>query len=43
MVELQRAAADRNQVAFYDTLAAFGGVEQMEAMLHLDPPLAFKG
>ena len=41
VVELQRAAAARNQVAFYDTLAALGGVEQMDAMLHLDPPLAF--
>lgn len=41
VVEVERAAADRNQVAFYDTLAAFGGVEQMDAMLHLDPPLAF--
>ena len=41
VVELQRAAAERNQVAFYDTLAAFGGVERMDAMLHLDPPLAF--
>ena len=41
VVEVQRAAAARNHVAFFDTLAAFGGVEQMDAMLHLDPPLAF--
>jgi lysophospholipase L1-like esterase len=41
VVEVQRAAAARNQVAFYDTLAAFGGVERMDSMLHLDPPLAF--
>lgn len=41
VVEVERAAAARNQVAFYDTLAALGGVEQMDSMLHLDPPLAF--
>lgn len=41
VVEVERAAAARNQVAFYDTLAALGGVEQMDTMLHLEPPLAF--
>lgn len=41
VVEVERAAAARNQVAFYDTLAALGGVDQMDSMLHLDPPLAF--
>ncbi len=41
VVEVERAAAARNQVAFYDTLAAFGGVERMDSMAHLDPPLAF--
>ncbi len=40
IVELQRAAAQRNQVAFFDTLTALGGPERMDAMVLADPPLA---
>lgn len=40
IVELQRAAARRNQVAFFDTLTALGGPERMDAMVLADPPLA---
>jgi lysophospholipase L1-like esterase len=41
VVEVQRAAAARNGVAFFDSLAAMGGAEQMDGMFHMDPPLAY--
>lgn len=40
IVEVQRAAARRNQVAFFDTLSALGGPERMDAMAVAEPPLA---
>jgi lysophospholipase L1-like esterase len=41
VIDVQRQAAARNQVAFFDTFAAMGGGNQMEAMFTADPPLAF--
>lgn len=41
VVEVQRAAAARNGVAFFDSLAAMGGAEQMDDFFHMDPPLAY--
>jgi lysophospholipase L1-like esterase len=41
VIEVQRAAAARNGVAFFDSLAAMGGAEQMDVMFHMDPPLAY--
>jgi lysophospholipase L1-like esterase len=28
-------------VAFFDSLAAMGGAEQMDVFFHMDPPLAY--
>lgn len=41
VIEVQRAAAARNGVAFFDSLAAMGGAEQMDVFFHMDPPLAY--
>jgi len=41
VVEVQRLAADRNHVAFFDSLAAMGGVDQMDLLFHMDPPMAY--
>lgn len=41
VVEVQRAAAARNGVAFFDSLAAMGGAEQMDNFFHMTPPLAY--
>lgn len=40
IVAVQRAAARRNGVAFFDTLTALGGPERMDAMAVVEPPLA---
>src|SRR5690606_14585450 len=42
IVELQRAAAARNRVAFFDTFAALGGADQMHPWVTTEPPLAYK-
>jgi lysophospholipase L1-like esterase len=41
VIEVQRAAAARNGVAFFDSLTAMGGAEQMDVFFHMDPPLAY--
>ncbi len=41
VIEVQRAAAARNRVAFFDTFAALGGADQMDLFFHRDPPLAY--
>ncbi len=41
VVEVQREAARRNGVAFFDSLAAMGGPEEMDVFFHMDPPLAY--
>ncbi len=42
IVELERAAAARNHVAFFDTFAALGGADQMHPWVTSEPPLAYK-
>lgn len=41
VIDVQRQAAARNQVAFYDTFAAMGGGNQMDLLFTAVPPLAF--
>jgi lysophospholipase L1-like esterase len=41
IVEVQRHAAERAGVAFFDSLAAMGGADRMDLFFHLDPPLAY--
>lgn len=41
VVDVQRQAAARNQVAFFDTFAAMGGGNLMDTFFHADPPLAY--
>ncbi|MBK7538869.1 MAG: hypothetical protein IPI49_26585 [Myxococcales bacterium] len=42
IVAVQRAAAQRNGAAFFDSLAALGGPDRIEAMVTAEPPLAFR-
>ncbi|MEZ4400189.1 MAG: GDSL-type esterase/lipase family protein [Kofleriaceae bacterium] len=41
VIDVQRQAAARNQVAFFDTFAAMGGGNLMDGFVHADPPLAY--
>lgn len=41
IIDVQRAAASRNGVAFFDTQRAMGGPEQMAGFVTADPKLAF--
>jgi lysophospholipase L1-like esterase len=41
VIDVQRQAAARNQVAFFDTFAAMGGGNLMDTFFHADPPLAY--
>jgi lysophospholipase L1-like esterase len=41
VIEVQRAVAVRNQVAFFDTQQAMGGAEQMASFFAAEPKLAF--
>lgn len=41
VIDVQRQAAARNQVAFFDTFAAMGGGNLMDTLFHSDPPLAY--
>ncbi len=41
VIDVQRAAAVRNQVAFFDTQQAMGGAEQMPSFCAAEPKLAF--
>ena len=41
IIEVQRAAAARAGVAFFDSQAAMGGADRMDLFFHLDPPLAY--
>ena len=38
---MQRQAAARNRVAFFDSFAAMGGGNLMDTFFHADPPLAY--
>ena len=42
IIAVQRAAAARNHVAFFDTFAAMGGADRMDAWALADPPIAYK-
>jgi lysophospholipase L1-like esterase len=42
IIAVEHAAAVRNHVAFFDTLAAMGGSERMEEWVTADPKLAYK-
>ena len=42
IIAVERAAAQRNQVAFFDTFAALGGADQMHEWVIAEPRLAFK-
>ncbi len=42
IIAVERAAAARNRVAFFDTFAAMGGGDQMDAWALADPPIAYK-
>src|SRR5262249_55407771 len=42
IIAVQHAAAVRNHVAFFDTLAAMGGSERMEEWVTAEPKLAYK-
>lgn len=42
IIAVQHAAAVRNHVAFFDTLAAMGGSERMEEWVTSEPKLAYK-
>ena len=42
IVAVEHAAALRNHVAFFDTLAAMGGVDQMHAWFTAEPRVAYK-
>ncbi|MGE0551000.1 MAG: GDSL-type esterase/lipase family protein [Kofleriaceae bacterium] len=42
IIAVQRAAAVRNRVAFFDTFAALGGPDRMDGWVNADPRLAFK-
>jgi lysophospholipase L1-like esterase len=42
IVAVEHAAAARNRVAFFDTLAAMGGIDQMDSWFHAEPKVAFK-
>jgi lysophospholipase L1-like esterase len=42
IIAVQHAAAVRNKVAFFDTFAAMGGGDQMEAWVKAEPRVAFK-
>jgi lysophospholipase L1-like esterase len=39
IIEVQRAAAARHGVAFYDSFAALGGIDRMDALATIEPPL----
>ncbi len=41
VIEVQREAAARHGVAFFDSLAAMGGAEQMDVFFRMEPPLAY--
>lgn len=41
VVDVQRQAAARNRVAFFDSFAAMGGGNLMDTFFHADPPLAY--
>ena len=41
VIDVQRQAAARNQVAFFDTFAAMGGGNLMDSFFHADPALAY--
>lgn len=41
VIDVQRQAAARHQVAFFDTFAAMGGGNLMDTLFHADPPLAY--
>lgn len=41
VIDVQRQAAIRNRVAFFDTFAAMGGGNLMDVMFHAEPPLAY--
>jgi lysophospholipase L1-like esterase len=41
VIDVQRRAAQRAGVAFFDSLAAMGGADRMDLFFHLDPPLAY--
>ncbi|MGE0871806.1 MAG: GDSL-type esterase/lipase family protein [Kofleriaceae bacterium] len=42
IIAMQRAAAVRNRVAFFDTFAAMGGRDRMDGWVNADPRLASK-
>jgi lysophospholipase L1-like esterase len=42
IIAVEHAAAARNHVAFFDTFAAMGGVDQMEGWFRAEPKVAFK-
>lgn len=41
VIDVQRQAAQRNRVAFFDSFAAMGGGNLMDTFFHADPPLAY--
>lgn len=41
VIDVQRQAAARNRVAFFDSFAAMGGGNLMDVLFHADPPLAY--
>ncbi|MBK9030739.1 MAG: hypothetical protein IPL61_05265 [Myxococcales bacterium] len=41
VIDVQRQAAARHQVAFFDTFAAMGGGNLMDSFFHADPALAY--
>jgi lysophospholipase L1-like esterase len=41
VIDVQRRAAARAGVAFFDSFAAMGGADRMDLFFHLDPPLAY--
>ena len=41
VIDVQRQAAARNQVAFFDSFAAMGGGNLMDVLFHSTPPLAY--